>query len=108
MSKAVANHERSDPAFATHLKVLQTQRCHVNDHLRTRLEQIYKLPGYSGPYVATSSAPPAPSTVPSATLQTQVEGHVNGDHVDDEDGPHEDEDKDEMLQMADMLAKIMV
>jgi len=108
MSEAVADHERSDPAFAAHLKVLQTQHRHVNDHLRTRLEQIYKLPGYSGPHVATSSAPPAPSTVPSATLQTRVEGHVDGDHVDDEDGPHEDEDEDEMLRMADTLAKIMV
>jgi len=108
MSEAVANHERSDPAFAAHLKVLQTQRHHVNNHLRTCLEQIYKLPGYSGPHVTTSSTPPAPSTVPSATLQTRVEGHVDGDHIDDEDGPHEDKDKDEMLRMVDTLAKIMV
>ena len=82
MSRAVAEHEGSDPAFATHLNVLQIQRRHVNDHLHTHLEQIYKLPGYSGPLppVAASSAPPAPSTVPSTALKTRIEDHVDGDH----------------------------
>ena len=115
MSRAVADHESSDPAFTAHLKVLQTQHRHVNDHLHTRLEQIYKLPGYSGPHVAASSAPPAPSTVPSTTLKTRLGGHVDGDHINDEDGPHDDEDephdnenKDEMLRMVDTLLKIMV
>ena len=105
MSRAVADHEGSDPAFAAHLKVLQIQRRHVNDHLRTRLEQIYKLPGYSGPpHIATSSAPPAPST----TLRRGVEDCVDGDHVDNDDELDEDEDEDEMLWMTDTLAKIMV
>ena len=109
MSGAVADHEGSDPVFAAHLKVLQIQRRHVNDHLRTRLEQIYKLPGYSGPpHVSASSAPPLPSAVPSSTLTTGVEDRVDGDHIDNEDELHEDEDEDEMLRMADTLAKIMV
>jgi len=110
MSEAVAANEGSDPAFAAHLKVLQIQRRHVNDHLRTRLGQIYKLRGYSGslPPVASSSAPPAPSTVPSTVLNTGVEDHVDHDHVDNKDETHDDEDEDEMLRMMDMLAKIMV
>ena len=121
MSRAVAAHEGNDPAFAAHLKVLQIQRRHVNDHLRTRLEQIYKLPGYCGslPPVAASSAPPTPSAVPLTALNTGVEGHVDGDHVDntggphgdedeDEDEPHGDEDEDEMLRMMETLTKIMV
>jgi len=108
MSRAVAEHEVSDPAFAAHLKVLQIQRRHVNDHLRTRLEQIYKLPGYSGPpRVSVPSAPPAPSTVPSTALNSGVD-HVDGDHIDNEDELHDDEDEDEMLRMTDTLAKIMV
>ena len=117
MSGAVAASEGSDPAFAAHLKVLQIQRRHMNDHLRTRLGQIYKLPGYSGPLppVASSSAPPAPSAVPSTALNTVVEDHVDHVHVDNEDEPHDDEDElhddedeDEILRMMDTLAKIMV
>ncbi len=110
MSRAVAAHEGSDPAFAAHLKVLQIQHRHMNDHLRTRLGQIYKVPGYSGPLppVAASSVPPAPSTVSSAALNTGMGGHVDGDHIHNEDEPHDDEDEDEMLRMMDTLAKIMV
>jgi len=117
MSRAIAASEGSDPAFATHLKVLQIQHHHMNNHLCTCLGQIYKLPGYSGPLppVASSSAPPAPSTVPSTTLNTMVEDHVDHVHVDNEDEPHDDKDKlyndkdeDKILQMMDMLAKIMV
>ena len=107
MSGAIADHEDSDPAFAAHLKALQIQRQHVNDHLRTRLEQIYKLPGYSGPHVAASSAPPAPSTVPSTALKTGVENHIDGDHINNEDELHDDEDEDEILRMTDTLVKIM-
>ena len=108
MSRAVAEHEVSDPAFAAHLKVLQIQRRHVNNHLRTCLEQIYKLPGYSGPpRVSVPSAPPAPSTVPSTTLNSGVD-HVDSDHIDNEDKLHDNEDEDEMLHMTDTLAKIMV
>ena len=109
MSSTVAASEGSDPAFAAHLKVLQIQRRHVNDHLRTRLGQIYKLPGYSGPLppVAASSAPPTPSTVPSTALNNGVEDHVDRDHVDNEDEPHDKEVEDEMLRMMDVLAKIM-
>jgi len=109
MSRAVAKHEGSDPTFAAHLKVLQIQRRHVNDHLRTRLGQIYKLPKYSGPLPrVAASAPPTPSTVPPTTLNTGLEDHVNGDHSDNEDEPHDDEDEDETLRMTDTLAKIMV
>ena len=110
MSRAVAAHEGSNPAFAAHMKALQIQHCHMNDHLRTRLGQIYKLPGYNGPLrpVAASSAPPAPSTVPSTALETEMEDHIDGDHVHNEDEPHDDEDEDEMLRMMDTLAKIMV
>src|SRR5216683_5677398 len=62
MSRAVATHEGSDPAFATHLRVLQMQHRHVNDLLCSRLDQIYKLPSFSGrcPPVAASSTSPAP------------------------------------------------
>jgi len=110
MSKAVAANEGSDPAFTAHLKVLQIQCRHVNNHLCTCLGQIYKLCGYSGslPPVASSSAPPAPSTVPSTVLNTRVEDHVDCDHVDNKDETHKDKDKDEMLQMMDTLVKIMV
>ena len=110
MSRAVATHEGSDLTFAAHLKVLQTQRRHVNDHLRTRLGQIYKLPGYNGPLppVAVSFTPAAPSTVPSTSLEAGAEGHVDNNHIDDEDEQHDDEDEDEMLRMMDTLAKIMV
>jgi hypothetical protein len=114
MSRAIAAYEGSDPAFAAHLKVLQIQRRHLNDHLRTRLGQIYKLPGYSGPLppVTASSVLPAlstvPSTVPSTPQTTGVEDHVDGDHVHNEDELRDDEDEDELLWMTDTLAKIMV
>ena len=109
MSRAVAKHEGSDPTFATHLKVLQIQRRHVNDHLCTRLGQIYKLPKYSGPLPRiTASAPPTPSTVLSTTLNPGLEDHVNGNHSDNKDELHDDEDEDETLRMTDTLAKIMV
>ena len=117
MSRAIAASEGSNPAFAAHLKVLQIQCRHMNDHLRTRLGQIYKLSGYSGPLppVASSSAPPAPSTIPSTALNTGVEDHVNHVHVDNEDELYDDKDElhnnkdeDEILQMMDTLVKIMV
>jgi len=117
MSGAVAASEGSDPAFAAHLKVLQIQRCHMNNYLCTCLGQIYKLPGYSGPLppITSSSAPPAPSTIPSTALNTVVEDHVDHVYIDNEDKLHDDKDElyndkdeDEILQMMDMLAKIMV
>jgi len=82
----------------------------MNNHLRTCLGQIYNLRGYSGslPPVASSSTPPAPSTIPSTVLNTGVEDHVDRDHVDNKDETHNDEDEDKMLWMMDMLAKIMV
>ena len=107
MSGAIADHEDSDPAFAAHLKALQIQRRHVNGHLRTHLEQIYKLPGYSGPPHVAASTPPAPSTVPSTALKTGVENHVDGNHINNEDKLHDEEDEDEMLRMMDALANIM-
>jgi len=111
MSRAAAAHEGSDPDFAAHLKVLQIQHRHVNNHLHTCLGQIYKLPGYSGPLppVTAPSTLPAPSTIPSTPQNT-----VDGDNVHNEDKLHdnkdedEDEVKDEMLQMTDTLAKMMV
>ena len=110
MSRAVAAHEGSDPAFAAHLRVLQMQRRHVNDHLRSRLNQIYKLPGYSGhrPPVTTSFTSPAPSAVPTAAPETAVEDCVDDDRTNDEDELHDDEDEDEVLRLTDTLTKIMV
>jgi hypothetical protein len=110
MSRAVATHEGSDPAFAAHLKALQIQHRHMNDHLHTHLGQIYRLPGYSGPVlpVSASSAPPPPSTVPLTALETGMADHVNGDHIHNEDEPHDDKHEDKMLWMMDMLVKIMV
>jgi hypothetical protein len=49
LCRVVAAYEDSDPVFATHLKAVQSQRRHANECLRTRLQQIYKLPGYHGP-----------------------------------------------------------
>jgi hypothetical protein len=110
MSRAVAAHEGSNPAFAAHLRVLQIQHCHVNDHLRSRLDQIYKLPGYSGrrPPVAASSTSPTPSAVPTTAPATGVEDCVHGDRTNDEDEDHNDEDEDEVLRLTDALTKIMV
>jgi hypothetical protein len=110
MSRAVATHEGSDPAFAAHLRVLQMQCRHVNDHLRSRLDQIYKLPGYSGhrPPVATSFTSPAPSAIPTAAPETGVEDCVDNDCTNDEDELHDDEDEDEVLRLTDTLTKIMV
>jgi hypothetical protein len=110
MARAAAAHEGSDPAFAAHLKVLQMQRRHVNDHLRSRLDQIYKLPGFSGrrPPVAASSTSPAPSAIPAIAPATGVEDCVDGNHTDDEDELHNDEDGDKVLRLTDTLTKIMV
>ena len=115
MSRAVAAYEGNDPAFTIHLKVLQVQHHNVNDYLCTYLKQIYKLPGYCGslPPVAASSAPPRPSAIPLTALNTGVEDHVDGDHIDNMRGPHGDKDKDKDELHGDedkdkMLTKIMV
>ncbi len=111
MAKATAAHEGSDPAFAAHLKVLQMQRHHVNDHLRSHLDQIYKLPGFSGhrPPVTTSSTSPAPSAIPATAPAPGVEDCVNSNYTDDKDELHiNDEDGDEVLWLTDTLTKIMV
>jgi hypothetical protein len=99
MARAAAAHEGSDPAFAAHLKVLQMQCRHVNDHLRSRLDQIYKLPGFSGcrPPVTAASTSPAPSAIPATAPATGVEDCVDGNHTDDKDELHNDEDRDEVL-----------
>ena len=74
MCSAVAVYESSDPAFATHLKAIQMQRRHVNDHLRMRLQQIYHLPGYCGPLppatASLSSAPASNGELSPATMQS--------------------------------------
>ncbi len=111
MAKATAAHEGSDPAFAAYLKVLQMQRHHVNDHLRSCLDQIYKLPGFSGhrPPVTTSSTSPAPSAIPATAPAPRVEDCIDGNHTNDEDKLHiNDEDGDEVLRLTDTLTKIMV
>jgi hypothetical protein len=110
MSRAAAAHEGSNPAFATHLKVLQMQRCHVNEHLHSCLDQIYKLPGFSGrrPPVTASSTSPAPSAVPEVAPATGVKDCVDGNHTNDEDELHDEENEDEVLQLMDTLTKIMV
>ena len=110
MSRAAAAHEGSNPAFAAHLKVLQMQCHHVNEHLRLCLDQIYKLSGFSGccPPVATSSTSPAPSAVPASAPVTGVEDCVDGNRTDDEDELPNDEDGDEVLRLTDTLTKIMV
>ena len=110
MSRAVAAYEGSDPAFTAHLRVLQMQRRHMNDHLRSHLNQIYKLPGYSGhhPPVTASSTSPAPSAVQTTAPAPREEDCIDGDCTDDEDELHNDEDKDEVLWLIDMLTRIMV
>jgi hypothetical protein len=110
MVTAAATHEGSNPAFTAHLKVLQMQRRHVNEHLRLCLDQIYKLSGFSGccPPVATSSTSPAPLAVPEVALATRVEDYVDGNYTDNEDELYEEEDKDKVLRLTDMLTKIMV
>jgi hypothetical protein len=110
MSRAAATQEGSDPTFATHLKVLQMQCRHVNDYLHSRLDQIYKLPGFSGrcPPVATSSTSPAPSAVPALAPVTGVEDCINGNRTNDEDELPNNEDGDEVLWLTDTLIKIMV
>ena len=110
MSRAAAAHEGSDPAFATHLKVLQMQRHHVNEHLCSRLDQIYKLPSFSGhcPPVAASSTSPAPLAVLEAAPATGVEDCVDGNHTNDEDELHDKEDEDKVLRLMDMLTKIIL
>jgi hypothetical protein len=60
MCRAVTVYEDTDPAFSAHLRVIQTQRRHLNDRLCMRLQQIYSLPGYCGPR-------PAPATTSSQT-----------------------------------------
>lgn len=57
MSRAAAAHEH-DPAFAAHLKVVQVWRRQANDRIRARLQQIYGLPGYSGPRLSAPDPPP--------------------------------------------------
>jgi hypothetical protein len=110
MSRAAAAHKGSNTAFAAHLKVLQMQHRHVNEHLRLHLDQIYKLPGFSGcrPPVAASSTSPAPSAVPEVAPATGVEDCIDGNHTDNEDKLHDKEDKDEVLWLMDTLTKIMV
>jgi len=59
LCRIVTTHEDSNPAFATHLKAIQSQCCHINNNLCTQLQQIYNLPGYHGPPppIATSLSP---------------------------------------------------
>jgi len=64
MCNAVAVHESSGPAFAAYLKAIQVWRCHVNNHLRMRLQQIYRLPGYRGPLPPSAAA--LSSSVPAS------------------------------------------
>jgi len=110
MSRAAAAHEGSDPAFATHLKVLQMQHCHVNEHLRSHLDQIYKLPGFSGhcPPVTTSSTSPAPSAILEAAPATRVEDCIDGNCTDNEDELYDKEDEDKVLRLMDTLTRIIV
>src|SRR6266576_2644527 len=65
MSGAVAAHEH-DPPFAAHLKVLQVWRRQANDRIRTRLQQIYRLPGYSGPRPSAPAPPTHAQCVPDS------------------------------------------
>ena len=110
MSRAVATHEGSDPAFATHLRVLQMQHCHVSDHLHSCLDQIYKLSSYSGchPPVATSSTSPTLSAILTIAPATGVEDCVNGDHTNEKDKDHNNENENKVLLLMDTLTKIMV
>jgi hypothetical protein len=65
MSRAVAAHEH-DPAFVAHLKVVQVWRRQANDRIRVRLQQIYRLPGYSGPRPSAPDPPVHAQCVPDS------------------------------------------
>src|SRR6267154_5382007 len=95
MARAAAAHKGSDPAFAAYLKVLQMEHHHVNDLLCSRLDQIYKLPGFSGrcPPITTSFTSPAPSAVPATAPATRVEDCVDGNHTNNEDKLYNDKDR---------------
>ena len=74
MCRAVAAYEGSDPAFAAHLRGLQMQHHHINNHLYMQLQQIYHLPGYCGPLPpamgSLSSVLASNSELSSATTQS--------------------------------------
>jgi hypothetical protein len=122
MSRAVAAHEH-DPPFAAHLKVLEVRRRQTNDRIRARLQQIYGLPGYSGPR-PSAHAQCVPNSDGGSWYTTSwcVEGSLTPFIVpitkddfnkidsddDDNDELHNDEDEDEMLRMTDALAKLAV
>ncbi len=56
MSRAVTAHGH-DSAFVAHLKVVQVWHHQANDHICAHLQQIYGLPGYSGPCPSTPDPP---------------------------------------------------
>lgn len=131
LCRVVAAYEDSDPVFATHLKAIQSQRRHVNECLRTRLQQIYNLPGYHGPSPPIVASSPRVMHVMASNRElhsaamrfltlltaylwfptvstTMEEDHTHSDESGEDDQSPNDEDEDEMLRMTDTLAKIIV
>jgi hypothetical protein len=127
LSQAVAAYEGQDAAFAAHLKVVQMQRKRLNDRLRTRLSQISNLPGYSGSPLTVAASPVSPTLrdnckslllhtparkklTSSFNIATRVrEGHHDNNNAsDDEDELHDEVKEDELSQMMDTLAHIVV
>ena len=50
----------------------------------------------------------APSAVSATALATRMKDCINSNHTNDEDELHNDKDRDKVLQLIDMLTKIMV
>ncbi|KAI0059965.1 hypothetical protein BV25DRAFT_1808307, partial [Artomyces pyxidatus] len=102
---------RSDPLLAAHILELRARRVRLNNAHRTRLQQIYRLKGYSGPTVSGVTVTEDAARCPTAPMDVDggaevVNGAPASDGEDDAEVGDLDEDEDlndEMVRLGDVL-----
>ncbi|KAI0054626.1 hypothetical protein BV25DRAFT_1816807, partial [Artomyces pyxidatus] len=104
----------SDPLLSAHILAFRLRRMRMNDAHRARLQQIYRLKGYTGPTAFSTPSAAAAST--SATDSMDVDDVTRTSGADAEEGAEgteseaaledvdEDEDlNDEIVRLGDIL-----
>ncbi|VDB91469.1 unnamed protein product [Peniophora sp. CBMAI 1063] len=109
MADAINRLQLTDAPLAAYLDRIRHRRAAINDGIRKRLEEIYKIPGYAGPQPAASRAIPAKRKAADSLLpetpagEQQQRGEQQGAGGEEDSDSDEDEDPQGVERLAEII-----